>query len=69
MLASTVSSDSDLINGFNKALATPRRVYSGSTNNTGMKRNTKYGIKVIANKKVKNKVWHSDSKAYNMSLV
>ncbi len=24
MLASTVSSDSDLINGFNKALATPR---------------------------------------------
>ena len=36
---------------------------------TGMKRNTKYGIKVIANKKVKNKVWHSDSKAYNMSLV
>ena len=36
---------------------------------TGMKKNTKYGIKVIANKKVKNKVWHSDSKAYNMSLV
>ena len=33
MLASTVSSDSDLIKGFNKALATPRRVYSGSTNN------------------------------------
>ena len=30
---------------------------------TGMKKNTKYGIKVIANKKVKNKVWHSDSKA------
>ena len=36
---------------------------------TGMKKNTKYGIKVIANKKMKNKVWHSDSKAYNMSLV
>lgn len=36
---------------------------------TRMKKNTKYGIKVIANKKVKNKVWHSDSKAYNMSLV
>ena len=36
---------------------------------TRMKKKTKYGIKVIANKKMKNKVWHSDSKAYNMSLV
>lgn len=36
---------------------------------TGMKKNTKYGVKVIANKKVKNKVWHSDTKIYNMSLV
>ena len=42
---------------------------SSSFTLTGMKKNTKYGIKVIANKKVKNKVWHSDSKAYNMSLV
>lgn len=36
---------------------------------TGMKKNTKYGVKVIANKKVKNKVWHSYPKVYNMSLV
>lgn len=36
---------------------------------TGMKKNTKYGIKVIANKKMKNKIWTSDAKVYNMSLV
>lgn len=36
---------------------------------TGMKKNTRYGVKVIANKKVKNKVWHSYPKIYNMSLV
>ena len=42
---------------------------SNSFTLTGMKKNTKYGVKVIANKKVKKKVWYSDSKLYNMSLV
>ena len=48
-----------------------KKVKTTSSNSftlTGMKKNTKYGIKVIANKKVKNKVWRSDSKIYNMSL-
>ena len=36
---------------------------------TGMKKNSKYGIKVIANKKVQNKVWVSYGKTYTMSLV
>ena len=36
---------------------------------SGMKKNTKYGIKVIANKKMNNKVWHSSANVYNMSLV
>lgn len=42
---------------------------SNSFTLTGMKKNTKYGVKVIANKKVNNKVWYSDAKLYNMSLV
>lgn len=42
---------------------------SNSFTLTGMKKNTKYGVKVIANKKVNNKVWYSDTKLYNMSLV
>ena len=42
---------------------------SNSFTLTGMKKNSKYGIKIIANKKVKNKTWHSYAKVYNMSLV
>lgn len=35
---------------------------------SNMKKNVKYGIKVIANKKIKGKTWRSASNAYNMFL-
>ena len=35
---------------------------------TNMTKNVKYGIKVIANKKVNGKTWTSASNAYTMSL-
>lgn len=42
---------------------------SNSFTLTGMKKNIKYGVKVIANKKVQSKVWSSDAKSYIMSLI